>query len=743
MISQNGNNNAVEENGSYGGMPPAIGWMPESLIRIIWRSGWIVLLTTALALAAAFVYLSKAKPVYTSTSRIYVEQSGPKIFAETEEGIMTQSKNYLYTQAELLKSMPILADVLDVPGVRQMKTFARVDNSIAHLKRNLDVRVGKKDDIINVSFNSPYPAEAAQLANEVVDSYITYHASRKRSTSAEVLKILQNEKAKRSEELTEKLEAMMDFKRKNEALALEGSQGNIVIGRLEKLSTVLTEAQLATIESKSTYESTKEMVSDPARLKQFVEAERAKGVYISTGSEKAALKPKLDQLRLRLADRLRQVKSGHPAVTALETAIAHIEAQIADLDAKFAQAQLAVAEQQYRAAKEKEDQIARYYEDQRRQALDLNDQLSQYTILQSDWDQTKKLCDILDDRIKELNVTEDVGALNISILEVARPAGAPSEPQKARIMAIALVLGLLLGGGLALLRDWVDQRLRSAEEISAVLGVPVLGVVPSMSRRQSMVARGQKVHKDSDSRAAEAYRTIRTAVFFGAAKDEAKTVLVTSPATVDGKTTLVSNLAIAMAQAGQKTLILDADFRRPMQHKIFEVNHEDMGLSSTLAGTTTLEEAIRPTEVEGLELLPCGPDVPNPSEILNSDSFAGLLELLSNRYDRVIIDSPPVMPVTDAQILAAICDITLLVLRAEKSTRRVSQQARDGLLSVGARVLGAVVSDVPKKGRYGYYSGYGYYRSYYAKGRPKKKKVRDRKPAVVIEGPDSHISSND
>jgi capsular exopolysaccharide synthesis family protein len=412
--------------------------------------------------------------------------------------------------------------------------------------------------------------------------------------------------------------------------------------------------------------------------------------------------------------------------------------QIADLDTEFAQAQLAVAEQQYLAAKENEVQIGKYFEEQREEALDLNDQLAQYTILQSDWEQTKRRCDLLDDRIKDVNVTEDVGALNISILEVARPADKPSKPQKARIMAMALVLALMLGGGLALLRDWMDQRLRSADEISAILGVPVLGVVPSMSRRQSFTARGQKVHLDSNSHAAEAYRTIRTSVFFGVPKDEAKTVLITSPGAGDGKTTLVSNLAIAMAQAGQKTLILDADFRKPMQHTIFEIDG-DKGLSSVLAGTTTLEEAIHPTKVKGLEVLPCGPDVPNPSEILNSETFAKTLEHLStNKYDRIIIDSPPVMPVTDAQILAAICDITLLVLRAEKSTRKFSQQARDGLLSVGAHILGAVVNDVSRKsGRYGYYSGYGYYygHGYYGYGRRKKEKAGERKPATVVEGP--------
>jgi len=730
MISQDENINTAVDFGSNNGMSSSGGIMSENLIQIVWRNRWIILLTTIGALAIAFIYVLKATPIYSSTSRIYVEQSGPKILTEAE-GFMTQSKNYLYTQAELLRSTPILSTALEKPGVKQMRIFHNVDNVIAYLKKKaLDISVGKKDDIISISSDSPDPAEAAHLVNAVVDSYITYHATRKRSTSAEILKILRIEKDKRSTELTEKLKAMMDFRKEHEALAFESRQGNLVIERLERLSTVLTEAQLSTIEAESTYKSTKEMISDPTKLKQYIEAQRATGTYLTTYSEKAELKSKLELLELRLANRSRQVAPGHPAIVAFKNDIERTKTQIADLDIQFAKAQLAVAEQQSLAAKERENQISKYYDDQRQQTLALNEQFAQYTILQSDWEQAKKLCDILDDRIKELNVTEDVGVLNISILEAAHPASTPSAPQKARYMAVALVMGLMLGGGLALLRDWMDQKLHSAEEISTILGVPVLGVVPSMSKREDVMERGRKVYLDSKSSWAEAYRTIRTAVFFGAPKGEAKTILVTSPAPSDGKTTLVSNLAIAMAQAGQKTLILDADFRKPMQHNIFGINHEHIGLSSVLAGATKLQEAIQSTEVKGLELLTRGPEVPNPSEILNSNSFAKLLELLSSKYDRIIVDSPPVTPVTDALIVAAICDITLLVLRAEKSTRKMSQQARDGLLSVGAHLLGVVVNDVTKKGRYGYYSGYGNYDSYYGNDLNQK---RDsvRKTAVV------------
>ena len=735
MINQNESRNTVGKTSSNLRVPLPVQIIPESLIRIIWRSRLIVLVTTLAALIAVLVYLIKTAPIYTSTSRIYVEQSGPKIISETEEGIMTQSKNYLYTQAELLKSTPILAAVAGNAGIKQMQTFAKVDSPVALMKSILNVRVGSKDDIISVSFKSPYPVEAAQVVNAVVDSYKKYQSSRKRSNSAEVLKILQNQKDKRSEELSEKLKAMMDFRRENVSLVFEGDQGNIVIERLGRLSAVLTEAQLATIESESAYESAKAMISDPAKFTQFTEAQRTQGVYVSTVSEKAVLMSKIDQLQLRLQDRLRQVTTEHPAVTSLENEIAHIRSQMEQMDTDFAQAQLAVLEQQHIASKEKEEQIAKYYEEQRQLALNLNDQLAQFTILQSDWEQTKRLCDVLSDRIKEVNLTEDVGALNISILEIARQANNPSEPQKGKYVGMALIIGMMLGCALALLRDWMDQTLRSTEEVSSVLGVPVLGVVPSMGGERSIVARGRNVYLEPNSRSAEAYRAIRTSVFFGVPEGKAKTILITSAESLEGKTTLASNLAITMAQAGQKTLLLDADFRNPMQYKVFEMNGSN-GLVSLLSGTTTLERAIHASGIEGLELLPCKTQLVNSAEIINSKTFANLIKDLSNRYDRVIIDSPPVLPVTDAQILDAISDVTLLVLRADKSTRKSSRLARDGLLSVGANLLGVVVNNASKKGRYGYHSGYGYYHGNYVLESRKHKKSNRDKHTAIVEGPD-------
>ncbi|UCD51882.1 MAG: polysaccharide biosynthesis tyrosine autokinase [Phycisphaerales bacterium] len=695
-------------------VPPAemLEGFSEGLFEILWRRRWTVLLATLVTMTGGFVYLQRATPLYTSTSRLYVEQTGIQGLERDSSGIVSRWTNYLYTQAELLRRTETLSQALKSPAMGQLKTFAEASNPIVALRKGLDVQVGKKDEIINVSLTSPYPEEAANIVNTVVDAYITAHNERKRDTSAEVVRILKDERARRDEELNEKLQTMTQFELENEALAFGTErQNNIIVSRLTRLEAALTEAQLATIEAKSFYAAIQKMAEDAEGMRQFVEAQRSRGVYIAATGEAARLRAELQQLERNRADCLQRLKPDTPAIAALDAKMARVREQIQEVNEQFATSQLVVAQEQYLAAQEQEKELQAHFTQQREAAIELNNSLVQYGLLKSEYEQTKKFCDILDDRIRVLNVDPQVGSLNVEIVEAASPPIEPSAPQKARTMGLALCLGLFAGVGLGLLREWRDHRLRSTQEISTLLGLPILGVVPSMVwPKQTPAIRGQKVRVSPDSREAEAFRTIRTAVFFGVPKEEAKTIVITSPAPNEGKSTVASNLAIAMAQAGQRVIVVDADFRRPTQHKIFDVDPHAKGISLVLAAEMRLADAIECTRVRNLNVLTGGPTVLNPAETLDSNHFARILKALRTHYDRVIIDSPPVVAVTDSQILAARCDVTILVLRAQVSSRRISLQARENMVGVHARLLGVVVNDVPRKSdRYGYYGGYGYY----------------------------------
>jgi len=703
----------------------------EGLIHVIWQRRLIVLLAVVVTVGAALVYLTRVTPVYTSTSRLYVEQTGPEIITE-QEGVMTQSKNYLHTQKELLRSTPILALVADDPAVRGMKTLRRVSNIIAYLKGRLNVTVGNRDDLISVSFDSPYPQEAAQLVNAVVDSYITNQSTSKRSSSKDVLKILYEGKARRDKESDEKLRALLEFTRVNGVVSLENSNDNIIVHRLGRLCDALTEVQLEIMAVKADYIAVNAIMGDTEQVKHFLNSHRGQGEYLSSRSQYDQLCKEMDGFEEQLKTLLQLGTRDLPAVQAIELEIARLKRRITEEENNLIQGYRAFLVQRWTAALQKEAGIRDSMEKQQKLALELNAKAAEYAMLKSDLDRSKKLCDEIDNRIKNSNVTEDTGALNISIVEVARPADRATFPQKDRFVAVSLVLGLMLGLVLALLCDWMDHRLRSADEISVLLGVPVLGAVPTMAGNESNLTRGQKVFLEPVCPAAEAYRAIRTAIYFGAGWAKVKTILVTSASEGDGKTTVISNLAAAMAQSGQRTLIIDADFRKPMQHKIFKINRLD-GLSGVLSGKCQLDQAVESTVVSGLDILPSGVVTANPSEMLSSEGFMGVLEEVSQMYDRILIDSPPVLNVTDACILGAVCDGTVLVVHAEKTARKSAEQACDNLFSVGTNVLGVVVNDVsPAKNRYGYYGSYKYYSYRYGDSSTGRESAEDVSPKPVV-----------
>jgi capsular exopolysaccharide synthesis family protein len=305
--------------------------------------------------------------------------------------------------------------------------------------------------------------------------------------------------------------------------------------------------------------------------------------------------------------------------------------------------------------------------------------------------------------------------MNITPVEWASPPRNAYSPRLWPTLSVALLAGLMAGIALACVRDWRDPHLRTAEEVKAVLGLPVLGQTPRIDAHLAPVPvlRGRQVLLEPGSAMAEACRGLRTALHYGLRDGKSKTILMTSPSPRDGKSTLTSNLAIAMAQMGKKILLVDADLRRPVQHEAFGLP-SNVGLSTLLASGHAMPETatfVQQTGVEGLHLLPAGPVPEKPAELLNSPRFVALMAKLAEAYDHVLIDSPPVGAVVDARIMAASCDATVLVLNAEHIDRAASQATRDALAGVGANILGLVLNGVSPGSPF--YSGE--YQAYYGK----------------------------
>jgi capsular exopolysaccharide synthesis family protein len=287
------------------------------------------------------------------------------------------------------------------------------------------------------------------------------------------------------------------------------------------------------------------------------------------------------------------------------------------------------------------------------------------------------------------------------------------------------VAGIALGFGLAYLADFTDKSFRSPQEIQQRLGLTVIGHIPFIpdnttadSAMHEHVAPALVAFHAPKSPEAEAFRGVRTSLYFSTQGRGHQVVQVTSPGMGDGKSTLIANLAISIAQTGRKTVLIDADFRRPRVHKLFPSINREVGMASVMAGDATLDDAIRPTIVPNLSLLPCGPRPANPAELLTSPRFQELLGEIRTRFDFVLIDTPPVLLVSDPCVVAPRVDGVILVIRLNKNNRPTAERAAEVLGGLGANILGVMVNDSDSGSPYGYgYNKYGYgYRYNYRYG---------------------------
>ena len=349
-------------------------------------------------------------------------------------------------------------------------------------------------------------------------------------------------------------------------------------------------------------------------------------------------------------------------------------------------------------------------------------------------------------RFEETRISEAVTIGDVEIVDPASGAGRVG-PQKTSTMVQTTGLALFGGIALAFFLEYIRRRFDSIAKVEQVLGLPVLAPVPSIravssgklkKNEEELPYLEQRVvtHYQPRSSVAESYRVLRTNLRFADVEDRTRILLVSSAVPKEGKTLTVANLAVTLAQAGETVLVVDADLRRPMQHRLWKIRNKP-GLTEVLVEGTSLEEAIVPSLVEGLSLLPCGTTPPNPSELLGSDAMKTLLHELTERFDRVLIDTPPLASVTDAAVLSNDADGVLLVIRADHTGQDPVLYSARLLANAGARVLGVVLNNVPVRKRgygygYGYYGygyGYGYYQYGYEEegdGKVRKRRRGDR-----------------
>ncbi len=643
----------------------------ESIVEIAWRRRGLVVVVLFLTILAAAVALILIPKRIAAEGRVLIVRNNPTGVDSTVD-----LKTFLNTQAHLVKSAPVLAPAVDAPRMSDTDFLAHVENPVNLLKERIEViPAADNSSILHIRLSTTNKEESRLIVQSVMRAYVDHVAAQKKNVNLGAYEKISADRESLEKERVEARKYLMRLQSETRAyVSDDGKQStNIAVQKLRQISQELTVAQLETAKLKAQFEEAiKPMGWTPDKLDE----KKLAGAAAVSAQSLPMLQNNLAALSQQLIEAKRRFVPSHPAVRT-------IQSQIRDLQLS----QAATLRSMYNTSRQREVETGKLLIEQEAIVQNLDAKAAEIESLTQRVAMLDKQASLLDEKLSQLTLSENVG-FSASEIEDAAIDEASAVPNTWRTLSLATVAGLVLGLMAALLREWVSPSLGSVHRIADTLGIPVLGTLP---RVQGKTGRdiATLTHSMSDSAPAEAFRSIRTSMLFGAGR--CNTITVTSPAPKDGKTTLATNLAISLAQSGKRVVLVDANFRDPSLHNVFGMDNA-IGFTGVMSGDD-LESSLRRTPIEHLDVLTTGPKVAEISEQLNSSAFTDLLRDLNLRYDHVLFDTSAVTGSNDARVIAAGCDQTILVVRGERSNRFAASTARDALLSVGAALMGIVVND--------------------------------------------------
>lgn len=704
-------------------------WYLRALLRRKW---WIVGIA-AVVLALTAVVTLRQTPIYAASASLVIDVSAPSYLGEKvqnasgdEYGNYWLNRDFMGTQYRIIQSRAVAQRVVDALGLQNDPDFLGVGtkgdeqarlqrmtelDAVSILQARLSVVPQKDTRIVQVRVEDPDPERAALLANEVADAYIAESLALKLRTSESASAWLEERLTDLETKSKQSELALFDFKKDGDILttALD-DRLSIVTDRLTKYNAALTEVRTRIAALKARAEAFGKLRKSSPNASDWAE-----GLPYSDGDTLlTSLRQTLMDVSAQCAELSARYLADHPVLMGcLAKQKASQENLERELNNRIRAAQTELAE-----AQANERNLDALLEQVKAEAFEVNRKQIAFDQLQREANNDQRLYDLVLTRLKDIELSGMLRTTNVRSLDAARPSWMPVSPNVKQNLLFGLVAGLVLGVGVVLGREFLDSTVKTQEDVEERLKVPFLGLFP-MVGEPGEVAPAPDLHvfKHPNSAAAECCRAIRTNLLFATPDEPFKTLVVTSSGPEEGKSTITISLGVAMAQSGSRVLLVDTDMRRPRLHKAFGVAN-DVGVSSLIVGEGSLERAAKSTEVPGLFVLPCGPIPPNPAELLHAQGFEKLLAELSEKYDRIIFDSPPINAVADAVVLGAQVDGVVLVLKALRTQRELARRGLRTLHDVNANVLGAVLNHVDiESNTYGGYA-MSYLRNNYAYGDP-------------------------
>jgi succinoglycan biosynthesis transport protein ExoP len=582
---------------------------------------------------------------------------------------------------------------IDDPAVRR--------SVVAALQRDVSIGVEPKTDIVRISCNTPKAQLSADIVNQLVQDYITHSFQARQDATKRVQDFFSTTLGDLKQEVESSQEQMLDLQKRLGVLGFD-PKDNQITSTLDELNKAAGVAEIARISAETRYQVLSNM--DPNILDQAGNAYAPSNI--------ANLRGQINAARSSLAQESVIYGPNNPKVKAINDQIAELNKQITVEESRI----LSETKQAYLAAKAQENQTNQALDTEKVTAYKLRDDLLEYTLREREFESNRTLYDGLKQRLRTAGVEAGLESTEIEPLDTAYPPLSPTLRPRTNIFIVDTFVMLIAGVILAFVLESLDTGLRSVAEIESVSGLPSMALIPRARRNSSdetnlsTAMRNLGTISSPKSQFSEAFRALRTSLLLSVAGGEPKVILLTSATPSEGKTTVSINLACVLAQRNVRVLIIDADLRRPTVHHRFGLNGK-IGLTSVLTGSVSLEEAIQTVpEIPQLDVLVSGPVPPFPTEMLSSETMHELLERCKGIYTHIVMDSPPLLSVTDSVVLARDADAVVLIVRHGKSSKHAMRRARDLLVRSGAPVTGIVLNavDLNSPEYYAYYGYYGY-----------------------------------
>lgn len=678
----------------------------KTVWRILFKRRWTVITFFVVVVSLVTLASFLATPIYRAEVIVQIAPEAPQVVTFKEVVSLGSSnywevKSYYETQFKIIRSKRIAQKVLERLNLLSAPPFSDSDDPVEALLGRVSVEPIKGSQLIGIYVEDADPKLAAKLCNALAYIYAEDNLVRKFEISTEALDWLGRESVGIGSQLQTAELKLQEFREKHNIVSFEESQ-NTVMQRLKELSTALTDAKKQRLEAQGRYEEVKRVLNNPELAESFP------GVVNNELIQD--LKSQLISEEAELAQIAQKYKPEHPEYKRVEARWLALKKQI-ETEVKRI---LKSFELDYRVALEREKSIQKAMDELQAEALALSRKTLEYEVMKNEVESLRQMYSSLKTRSREAEITGNIAANNITVIDAAEVPRDPVRPRKKLNVALAIFVGLIGGIGLAFLQEFLDNTVKTQEEIELFTRLPFLGSVPSFKTELEAGEKPSLLFSNAHPRSsfAESLRVVRTNLIFSLANRAHRRVLITSPGPQDGKTTIVVNLGIILAQGGARVLIVDSDLRKPLVGKLFEIERDASGLSDLILGRVGLDEAVRPTTVENLFVVTSGPIPPNPSELLSTPRFEELAGMFAQRFDWVLFDSPPVVAVADSVVLCRLVDGVVLVVKSGKTTRELLKRAHRQLADVSAPIVGMALNDYDVRAEgYKYYYYYRYYRS--------------------------------